>query len=83
MASEKKRAEVAKEAKQILDKFSEALKSVKLKEKELKSKVGGFRKEGAGERCDGDFRMRMFEFPFFVKTLKNAIKFFGPEIHFQ
>ena len=52
---------IQKEAKQILDKFSSALKSVKIKEKELKKPAGGFRKEGSGEKCDPDFRKRMFE----------------------
>jgi len=61
MVSEAKKTEIAKEAKQILDKFSKALKSVKIKEKELKSKAGGYRKEGSGEVCDSDFRKRMFE----------------------
>ena len=56
---ERKREEIRKESKKILDKFAKSLENVKFKEKESKSSVGGFREEGNGERND-DFRERMF-----------------------
>ncbi len=56
---ERKREEIKKESKKILDKFAKSLDSVKFKEKELKKEVGGFREEGKGE-VDNSFRERMF-----------------------
>ena len=60
MVGEDKKEEIRKEAKQILGRFSKELGKVKIKEKSLKSKVGGFRKEGSGEEGDEDFREKMF-----------------------
>ena len=56
---ERKREEIRKEARGILDKFAKSLESVKFKEKESKKQVGGFREEGNG-KTDADFRERMF-----------------------
>ncbi len=61
MISEREKEEIKKEAKEILDKFANSLEKVKTKKKELKVQTGGFRKEGAGEETDSDFRKRMFE----------------------
>tara|TARA_Y100000310_G_C20701159_1_gene830001 strand:+ start:3710 stop:3943 length:234 start_codon:yes stop_codon:yes gene_type:complete len=58
---EKKEKALRKEAREILDKFAAALDKVKIKEKSLKGKVGGFRDEKDGKECDSDFRKRMFE----------------------
>jgi len=55
-----KREKIAKEAKEILDKFSHAIEAVKLKAREEKRELGGFREEGEGKICDTDFRARMF-----------------------
>lgn len=59
--SEAKKAEIQKQAKQILDDFSKALDGVEIKKKEFKKQKGGFREEDKG--CDGDpdFRVRMFD----------------------
>lgn len=61
MIDEKKKAEVAEEARQILKKFAASLEKVKFKEKAKKKEVGGFRKEGPGVKGSEDFRKRMFE----------------------
>ena len=61
MISEKKREEIKKEAKQILDKFSKSLSGVKFKEKDLKKEIGGYREEGEGGVCDSEFRESVFE----------------------
>ncbi len=61
MIDEKKREEIKKEAKRILDKFSKSLEKVKFKEKKLKKKSGGYREEGEGDNVNEDFRKRMFE----------------------
>lgn len=57
---EKKKAEVEKEARAILDKFGKALSKVKLKEKKGKEGLSGFRKEGTGDKENRNFRERMF-----------------------
>ena len=57
---EAKKEAVRKEAKEILDKFSQAIEAVKLKTRDEKRELGGFREEGAGKICDADFRVRMF-----------------------
>ena len=56
MSEEKIRAE----ARRILDKFGKSLSKVKLKEKDLKVKEGGFRGEESGNECDEEFRSKMF-----------------------
>ena len=61
MIDERKREEIRKEAKRILDKFSKTLEKVSFKERDLKKKVGGFREEGEGLKSSEDFRKRMFE----------------------
>ena len=53
-------AEIEKEAKEILDKFSRSLTDVKLGMKENKLNSCGFREEGSGVPCDSSFRERMF-----------------------
>ncbi|MEK6888910.1 MAG: hypothetical protein AABW80_02265 [Nanoarchaeota archaeon] len=58
---EAERDKIREEAQEILKKFSESLKSVKLKKKKkLKNQVSGFREEMNGTECDKDFRERMF-----------------------
>ncbi len=58
---DKKREEIKKEAKKILDNFAKALDKVSVKKKALKKGVGGFREEGQGKGADEDFRERVFE----------------------
>lgn len=60
MISESKKKQIEKEAKQILDKFSSALKKVKIKKEDLKPVDFGFRQEGNGETCDNEFRKKIF-----------------------
>jgi hypothetical protein len=58
------REKIEKEAKQILDKFGRAIEKIKFKtgkEKDLKSKTGGFREEGDGNESDNNFRKRMLD----------------------
>jgi len=57
---EKKKEEIRKEAKEILDNFAKALDAVKIKEKDLKVEIGGFREEGLGMEGNKEFRKRMF-----------------------
>lgn len=71
MIDEKKKQEIEKQAEDILKKFSESLKKVKIdKAKSGKKEVGGFRKEGEGEKGDEDFRRRMFS-NFKIKDLDS------------
>lgn len=56
-----KREKIKKEAQEILKKFAKSLEKVKLKGKEEKKEVGGFREEGEGKRGDEDFRSRVFQ----------------------
>jgi hypothetical protein len=58
---EKRKAEIRKEAKKILDEFGKAIEKVDVAKKDLKKEVGGFRKEGKGKKADAAFRQRMFE----------------------
>ena len=58
---EQEKEEVRKQAKQILDKFSKTLESVKFKEKKAEGKMSGFREEGQGSKGDEEFRKRMFD----------------------
>ncbi len=60
MITDTKKEEIRKEAKQILANFSKSLESVKLKVKEERKEVGGFREEGEGVKGDEEFRERMF-----------------------
>ena len=48
------------EAKKLLADFNKTLAKVKLKEKKANGELGGFRKEGAGVKCEIGFRERMF-----------------------
>lgn len=57
---EKKRVQIEREAKQILDKFSKALASVKAEESNVERDVDR-REEAEGEKCDSEFRKIMFE----------------------
>ena len=57
---EKKKEQVRKEARGLLDKFSKRLASVKLKDKKIKEEFGGMREEGEGNDTDSDFRKRFF-----------------------
>ena len=58
---EKKREEIRKGAKKILDNFSKALDKVKLEKKEIKKESGGVREEDKPIESSEDFRKRMFE----------------------
>lgn len=58
---EKRKEQIRKESKQILDNFSKALDKVSVKRKVLKEEIGGFREEAGGKDCDSGFRERMFE----------------------
>lgn len=61
MISEEKKNEIEKGAREILNNFSMSLAKVKLSEKKKNHEgVYGFRKEKSGEKCDEDFRSRMF-----------------------
>ena len=60
MIAEKQKEQIREQAKEILDSFARALEKVKVKEEKVKKAVGGYRKEGAGQECDNDFRDRMF-----------------------
>ena len=57
---EKEREKIRKEAKQILDKFSKSLQSVKAGESNV-VRDEDRRKEGEGMECDKEFREIMFE----------------------
>ena len=57
---EKKRAAIKREAKQILDKFSKALASVKASDSNVE-RDSDRREEGKGVDCDSDFREIMFD----------------------
>ena len=63
MVSEEKKIQIGKEARSILDKFAGALDQIDLEgKKDLKKGLGGFREEkGEGEKCDSEFKERMFE----------------------
>ena len=61
MKSDARSEMIRKQAREIIDNFAAALEKVgEIKGKELKRHVGGFREEQAGEKCDEDFRGRMF-----------------------
>ncbi len=60
MIAEKQKEQIRKQAKEILDSFARALEKIKVKEEKVKKVVGGYRKEGTGQKCDGDFHDRMF-----------------------
>ena len=57
---DRKRAEIGKEAKQILDKFSKSLSAIKPTDTNVEREVDR-RKEGEGSKCDPEFREIMFE----------------------
>ena len=57
---EKKRAAIKREAKQILDKISKALSSVKASDSNVERDKDR-REEGKGEGCDSEFREIMFD----------------------
>lgn len=58
---EGEKEKIRKQAREILDSFSRSFEGVKVKGREFKKEVGGFREEGAGFAGDSDFRDRMFE----------------------
>ncbi len=60
MISDREREEIRRQAKAILDNFAASLEKVKIKKEKIKKLYGGYRKEGAGQKCDEDFRKRMF-----------------------
>lgn len=55
--------EIKEEAKRILDNFSRALERVSVKDTsaERKDSIGGFREEGIGEKCKGNFKNIMLK----------------------
>ena len=57
---EKKRAEIEKQARKILDDFGKSLSGIKISEKKASGELSGIRKEGNGKKCDEDFRKKMF-----------------------
>lgn len=61
MISESESKGIAKEAKEILDKFASALERVKLKGKAEAKEAGGYRKEIGGKVASERFRKGMFE----------------------
>lgn len=61
MISESQSKGIAKEAKEILDKFAKSLDRVKLKGKAKVNGVGGYRKEIGGKVANEKFRKGMFE----------------------
>ena len=61
MINQGKQEEVRKEAKKILDNFANALGKVRIKKKEFKKEIGGYREERNGEDCNNEFRKTMFE----------------------
>ena len=58
---DKRKAEIRKEAKELLDEFGKAIDKVDVAKKDLKKEVGGFRKEGQGKKSSAEFRQRMFD----------------------
>lgn len=57
---EKKRLEIEKQARKVLDDFGKSLGKIKLKEKRESGELSGIRKEGSGRASDSGFRERMF-----------------------
>ena len=57
---EKKRLEIEKQARKILDDFGKSLSGIKISEKRVVGELSGIRKEGNGMKCDEEFRKRMF-----------------------
>jgi hypothetical protein len=51
---------VKKEAKKLLDKFSDKIKNIDFKENLNLVENSGFRKESEGENCELDFKKIMF-----------------------
>ena len=60
MINEQTKEQIRMQAKSILDNFSKSLDKVKTKKKEFKKAVGGYRKEGDGQKGDIEFREVMF-----------------------
>jgi len=55
--TEKKRTEIQKQAKNILDSFASSLNKAKIKKSNKKSKeLSGFREEGNGKKGNEEFR---------------------------
>lgn len=54
------RVKIQREAQDVLKKFSSALASVKLKEKDEKKESGGWREEGRGREGEKGFREMIF-----------------------
>ncbi len=57
MVSKAEELKISEEAKRILEKFSAEIGKVEFKGKDIKRKVGGFRREG-GEKCGEDPKNR-------------------------
>ena len=61
MISDKQKEEIKREAMGILDNFAETLEKVKINKIKVKKPAGGYRKEGAGNKIDEDFRKGVFD----------------------
>lgn len=60
MISDREKEEIRLQAKAILDDFAESLEKVKIEKERVKKAVGGYRKEGSGQKGNEDFREIMF-----------------------
>ncbi len=58
---EKRKEEIRREARAILDKFAKSLEKVKVSGKKKEIVGDGTRVEGKEGGCDSDFRKRMFD----------------------
>ena len=58
---DKKRSEIEKQAKQILDKFSKSLSKIGVKENNVEREEDRRQEKEGSEKCDSEFREIMFE----------------------
>jgi len=66
---EQQKEAIRKQAEKILDKFGKSLESVKLKEKKIEGKVGGFRKEATTfNKGSMSPNLKYFEYKSLVNT---------------
>lgn len=59
MLSEQRKSEIRKEAHEILERFGKSLGEARVDVEE--SKLDSTRVEGKGDKCDSNFRERMFD----------------------
>ncbi len=60
MINDKEKEKIRLRAKAILDDFAASLEKVEIKKEKIKKGVGGYRKEGVGQKYDKEFRETMF-----------------------